>query len=764
MKSNLADQMFPQKYKDEMNVSFWFVLDFDGGEPRNFILSGNDDYCVYLNGEMIHYGPARSAIHEYRVDKLLLSSLEAHNRLVVILAHYNCISYTRPRAASFFYGILEKEDGTIEATTRDFTCYHDTSRLQKVVRFSYQREFSESYRLNSSLSLALKTPGMAIPLSKEQADVVTEGKLIDRETHLSDFSKRCSFQLLEAGIYSYDGSLKAYDDRYMHSPYLRMFEQKEWEVDPNGYVSRLRYWKGQTKSLLGTDEFATYGYPISKTGFLTCKLRVRHKATIYLVFDEIDTRNPGEDLIGVTFYRNTTHNIVSYELEEGEYSLCCREPYTAKYIRVLCRGGSVDLLSVGLIPFENPDVSRFHCQFDNPKVQKIADAAVNTFAQNTVDILMDCPSRERAGWLCDTYFSGIVEGYLTGNHLVEHAFLWNYAHYVNQGDQPSGMIPMCYPCDFGDRGFIPNWGMFYILEIERYLARYEDPDLLGEVKKQLFDFVAWCDQFLNEDGLLENLQGTILVEWSHASDAESVSGVNYPTNALYAAALDALGRMYHRDDLEKRAQKMRATIREQAYDGTFFNDNRIRRNGVLELSGRISETTQYYLFYFGVANRQMYPALYQRLYDELGPTRDPKKVLPNVFPSNVFIVDYLRLLTLLKSGSFEKAAEEIIYYFYFMADKTGTLWEFDSTYASLTHCFASYVIVMLLQMYCGLAGILPKEKKVILTAREPLDSQNFSVSIPTADGPIDFVNQKGKITMKLPQGWLSVIEPFTPQR
>ena len=138
---------------------------------------------------------------------------------------------------------------------------------------------------------------MAIPLSKEQADVVTEGKLIDRETHLSDFSKRCSFQLLEAGIYSYDGSLKAYDDRYMHSPYLRMFEQKEWEVDPNGYVSRLRYWKGQTKSLLGTDEFATYGYPISKTGFLTCKLRVRHKATIYLVFDEIDTRNPGEDLI-----------------------------------------------------------------------------------------------------------------------------------------------------------------------------------------------------------------------------------------------------------------------------------------------------------------------------------------------------------------------------------------------------------------------------------------------------------------------------------
>ena len=121
-------------------------------------------------------------------------------------------------------------------------------------------------------------------------------------------------------------------------------------------------------------------------------------------------------------------------------------------------------------------------------------------------------------------------------------------------------------------------------------------------------------------------------------------------------------------------------------------------------------------------------------------------------------------MTLLKSGSFEKASEEIVSYFYYMADKTGTLWEFDSTYASLTHCFASYVIVMLLQMYCGLAGILPKEKKVILTAREPMVSQDFSVSIPTFDGTIDFVSRNGKITMNLPEGWLSVIEPVTPRR
>ena len=35
--------------------------------------------------------------------------------------------------------------------------------------------------------------------------------------------------------------------------------------------------------------------------------------------------------------------------------------------------------------------------------------AIRTFAHNAVDLYSDCPSRERAGWLCDSYFSAKTE-------------------------------------------------------------------------------------------------------------------------------------------------------------------------------------------------------------------------------------------------------------------------------------------------------------------------------------------------------------------
>ncbi len=36
-------------------------------------------------------------------------------------------------------------------------------------------------------------------------------------------------------------------------------------------------------------------------------------------------------------------------------------------------------------------------------LKAIYDAAVETFRQNALDVYMDCPTRERAGWLCDSF-------------------------------------------------------------------------------------------------------------------------------------------------------------------------------------------------------------------------------------------------------------------------------------------------------------------------------------------------------------------------
>jgi len=49
----------------------------------------------------------------------------------------------------------------------------------------------------------------------------------------------------------------------------------------------------------------------------------------------------------------------------------------------------------------------------------LRQAAVETFRQNVLDVYMDCPSRERGGWLCDSFFTSRIEKLLTGSSRVK---------------------------------------------------------------------------------------------------------------------------------------------------------------------------------------------------------------------------------------------------------------------------------------------------------------------------------------------------------
>ena len=35
---------------------------------------------------------------------------------------------------------------------------------------------------------------------------------------------------------------------------------------------------------------------------------------------------------------------------------------------------------------------------------------------------------------------------------------------------PPGMLPMCYPADHNDGVFIPNWSLWFVVQLEEYLS------------------------------------------------------------------------------------------------------------------------------------------------------------------------------------------------------------------------------------------------------------------------------------------------------
>ena len=338
-------------------------------------------------------------------------------------------------------------------------------------------------------------------------------------------------------------------------------------------------------------------------------------------------------------------------------------------------------------------MSAIHADFvgEDETMKHIYAAALETYRANSVDIYMDCPSRERAGWLCDSFFTSRVEYTLTGKSSLERAFLQNFILPESFEFIPKGMLPMCYPADHYDKTYIPNWAMWYAVELCEYFARTGDREFIDGAKEKMYDLMAFFAKYENEYGLLENLESWVFLEWSKSN--ELTQDVSFASNMLYAYMLDGLGKLYGDTALIDKAAALRKTINDLSMtESGFYCDNAYRRDGKLVLSGERTESCQYYAFFCNVATPESHPWLWNTLVNDFGYDRQKKGLYPEIWPANAFIGNYLRLDLLDRYGLRDALYDNIKGYFTYMADQTGTLWELVASQASCNHGFASHVI------------------------------------------------------------------------
>ena len=333
--------------------------------------------------------------------------------------------------------------------------------------------------------------------------------------------------------------------------------------------------------------------------------------------------------------------------------------------------------------------------------------------------------------LCDSFFTSRVALDLTGNTTIEKNFLENYLLPAYLENLPQGMLPMCYPADHSTGRFIPNWAMWFVIQLEEYLQRSGDRGLIDALRPRVMSLLQYFKQFKNEDGLLEKLESWVFVEWSKANSF--VQDVSYPSNMLYAAVLDAAGRMYRQPNLTAQAEKIRQEIRGQSFDGSFFTDNALQKEGKLEVTKNQTEVCQYFAFYFGLADPNTHSKLWNILRNDFGPKRLQTKAYPDVHPANAFIGNYIRLELLSRFGCTRQIMDEIADYFLYMADTTGTLWEHARSSASCNHGFASHVAHCLYRDVLGIYRVDTREKTVELRFSDA-DLKWCRGEIPTPDG------------------------------
>ncbi len=744
MRFQKADPVWLENQEKTLNSICAFCVRFGKIEKAELHITASNCYKAYLNGKFLGFGPSRAAHGYFRVDCIPLRELEEENVLFIEAAGYNTMNYWVLDQPAFLQAEITERGEAKYWTGKDFYVRRYSERLQKVSRFSYQRAFTESYIFEESPERTYK----CCFGEKAQKPVrVKSGQLLPRVTDYPDYT--CTeAKKIETGIFrSKEGEL--YRNICMEIEALRIYPIGEWESNPSDDVCNLEYEKRPQRGELCEGEYAVYDFEKAETGFIGIELEAQTDAHLYILFDEMDLRKAPDAPAEVLPYRNACVNIIEYRLKSGEYRHFTFEPYTARFVKILIRGGKIGALKVMVQRYENPDTGRFMFECADERLNVIMDAACRTFRHNAVDLLTDCPSRERAGWLCDSYFSAKAEQLFTGENKVEAAFLQNYAMSPHLAYIPEKMIPMCYPADFANAQYIPNWAMWYVVELYDQYLRSGDFSVAQASREKVYGVLSFFEKYRNEYDLLEDLESWVFVEWSKANDEEFIKGINFPSNMLYAKALESAGRLYADEELLKKSERVRQAVREYSFNGEFFEDNRVRCEGGTKLLGHITETCQYYAFFTEVATPQTYPKLFRLLTEKFGALRDVSATYPQVYKSNAFIGNYLRLMMLAKSDRRTQLRQECVDFFYNMAKKTGTLWENDNPCGSLDHGFASYAANLLVGYVSGFAGV-HGNKILFMDAAEKIDCR---IRIPVGKDELVFERTNGIEKVLIPRGY-----------
>ena len=713
----------------DMNITLCFKTVLPAGEYRALVAAA-DVYQLYIGGRFTAAGPARAAHSFARCDRLNFVLAE-ESAVVFVVSAYNVYNYCYIKQPGFFCCEIFEGDNLAAATcagglsedkiqegavnrgpadgafgetvlsgpnaaldggeavfgARGFCARLMEERVHRVDRYSYQRPYVETYHYSSLLEQFMRSTQ-----NEEGLELFERAlpKLLEREAFYPDYAAHAPVRFINqgTGAVNPENADMSQDYFMIQTPDIP-FESFGTDLEERicGEIRRMKF--NIEKELnapfgdfsLKAGSFLSCEMERNLTGFICCDIECPRRSVISFLFDEILTDGDIDPL------RLGCVNHLKLTLEAGRYRFVSMEPYTFKYLKTAVFEGECVVKDLHIKEYAFPAAEIKNSLELSGKMQEIYQAGIETFRQNTLDVYMDCPSRERGGWLCDSFFTSRVEFLLTGACRVEKAFLENFILPEDFRDVPRGMLPMCYPSDHLNRRFIPNWAMFFVLELREYLERSEDAELVRMAAPRLEGLLEYFRGFENSDGLLENLDGWVFVEWSRANDDCLVKGINYPSNMLYARMLEDASYLLNKPELMRKSLRLKRVIRERAYNGLFFRDN--------AAVDECTEVCQYYAFFTHVADRENYPELYNTLKTQFGPGRKENNPYPEVAFANAFIGNYLRLEMLSENNEREQALREIEGYFADMAEKTGTLWEHDSPQASCNHGFASHVLYWL---------------------------------------------------------------------
>lgn len=649
-------------------------------------LSASSSYLVFVNDKFVAHGPARAAHGFYKVDCIPLEAFlaDGENTITIRCTGYNINSFCYLDAPSFLCAEICLSGKVIVATGHNFEAYSYPAKIRRTQRYSYQRTFAEAYHLSPTIRLPI------------ELELVSDKVFIERDVPYCEYKQLTPVSSSGIGTVTSSEKESYFKDRSITdiSEVYKGFYEDTLDCGTHIEYGKLDFspikHSAEISSELQLDanEYIDLNMEADSTGLFSFSLESEDFGTLLIAFDEVKEENT------INPFRNCSSNVIVVKFTPGKYRFVSAEPYTFKHVRLIARDAKIKIKQFSLIEIAFPEslISTTFVSQDS-SMNRLFEAAKLSFRSNVTDIYMDCPNRERAGWLCDSFFTSRVEKVLTGQSVVERSFLESFLLPETFEGLPYGMLPMCYPADVMNGEYIPNWAMWYALELYEYYERTKDYSLIEAAKTRMEQLLSFFQGYENEMGLLSNLEGVVFVDASRSNHLAWEHEISLSSNMLYAAFKSVLGILYDRSDLITEARTLRKLIRQLSLsENGFYRDCADSTETGLTVFEEGTEATQYYAFFFKIATPDTDPVLWETLLHDFGYDRKETGKFKDIAPANSFIGNYLRLDLLSQYGYTEELYQNILGYFSYMAEETGSLWEYVTPIRSCNHGYASHIL------------------------------------------------------------------------
>ena len=328
-------------------AAFRTVFTARAGREYTLILTGSTLYRVWLNGEVVHYGPARGPHGYVRVDRISLAVRDGENYLAVEVAGYNCPSFYTMDILSFLQAEL-CEDGNVirfTAVNGDFEGVSlEGIRARKCIRYSYQRAFTEVWRLTGKAADGVWNAIWS--LDAELLETVDHGKkYMEREWKLPYLGLSPEAVPYERGEFRKKDGFDCYDKRFTRiSDEVVGYRCEELSDDVLAamYGDMIPVEGDLSMPLtVSAGDYAALDFGRIYAGFIRLTFRAKVKTTAYIFFSEM----PRDGRIDIGVERQEKIDIIKLDIDPADETRTFEsfECYSLKYLGVMVESGEIDI-------------------------------------------------------------------------------------------------------------------------------------------------------------------------------------------------------------------------------------------------------------------------------------------------------------------------------------------------------------------------------------------------------------------------------------